>query len=178
MVIFSATMFYINPVAFSFNSQIHKAPFCLNEQASNNFFDIVVVGLISSLVSVPFQAVLKWLLTLKSSISGLGPSMDPKDIKCAKIKSKIAYILYGLALPLNLFGLITITSHLEIKVANEIMISVATSYGIDFFIVQSLKALFQTGLVFYLFKTSGHISQGKKKLAAKLLDPNLLRKIK
>lgn len=86
-----------------------------------------------------------------------------------------AYILYGVAVPLDIFVVVTITTNLEMKVANQIMICVAVSYAIDFLIMQTIKALFQTCLVFYIYKTNG--TSPLKKQAMKMLSDDLQRKI-
>lgn len=118
--------------------------------------------------------VVKWLATAKRSVSGIRPSDDSLDLKVRKIKPMAAYIIYLSVVPLNVACLVTITSNLQLRVSNQIFYAVGTSYLIDFFLVQTLKALFQAVLVIYLYKGAQSIEMTpRKRFFKKFLNEDL-----
>ena len=122
---------------------------------------------------------MKWLMTDKKSISGIRASIDPRDLRNNKIKKVVAYILYFSLIPLNVLGMVIITTNLEMRTANEIMIEVAVSYAYDFLLVQTLLAAMRAVATIHLFKKPlTDVPKWKRNLLLKLIGDQLLRKIK
>lgn len=175
--VFLSALFFINPVDFSYFSQLFWT-FPL-KQESKSFSDIAIVSLSTLVLSSPLKFVMNWLMKVKKNKSGLYPSEIPRDLKVRKVKLWVAYAIYAAIVPLNVACLVIITTNLELGVSNQIFYAVGSSYLVDFFLIQTIKAFFQAVLVVVIFKgLEDNPMSKKKKLLLKLLSEDLANKLR